>query len=155
MAKANKGRTYSSFGRGGCFTCDDCGRKTRETGENAGIEGMCPLCAELAMLQNGFSDYGGSDGDRELSLSLRKEILKRGGKLNDGHTWAEEDPLPLTPTTPQVPAMGFREKLGLTTTPDQDHAISQAVAKARKDRSREIAKAAWAPGGCLHKKFRS
>jgi hypothetical protein len=47
------------------------------------------------MLQNGFSDYDGNPGDRELSLALRREIVDAGGKLNDGHTWAEKDPLPL------------------------------------------------------------
>jgi hypothetical protein len=88
-------RRYDRFGRRGAFRCGDCGRLTRETAENAGLDDLCGLCAELAMMQNGISDYGGEPGDRERSAALRREIVKRGGTLNDGMTWAEEDPIPV------------------------------------------------------------
>lgn len=92
-------RRYDRFGRGGCFRCVDCERMTRETAENAGLDHLCGLCAELAMLQNGVSDngpeYAVEAGYAEESRRLRREILKRGGKLNDGMTWAEADPLPV------------------------------------------------------------
>jgi hypothetical protein len=94
-----RGRRYNRFGRGGCFVCQDCGRRTRETAENAGLDGFCGLCAELAMLQNGISDngdeYAVEAGYFKESRRLRREILRRGGKLNDGMTWAESNPLPL------------------------------------------------------------
>jgi hypothetical protein len=154
--KIKTGRTWSEFGRGGCFTCDTCGRKTRETGENAGLDGLCPLCAELLMLQNGFSDYGGSEGDRELSLSLRKEIIRRGGKVTDHHTWAEEDPLPLDEWLMGFDPLSLCDRLFPK---DQSAAVAtkpkQVVSEETREKLRQIAKAAWAPGGCLHKKFKS
>jgi hypothetical protein len=144
-------RKYNRFGRSGVFTCSDCGHRTRETAGNAGLDNdLCGLCADLAGVQNGISDNG---QDSELgqeyrleSLELRKQIVARGGELNDSMTWAETDPLPLEPTT--------TEKLGLKLSPNSQHAVDQAVAKARKERQREIARKAWAPGGCLHKKFK-
>ena len=151
---------YSKFGRGGCFTCEDCGRKTRETDRNAGLDGFCGDCAELAQLQNGFSDtdpkddpnYAPGGWAQKESLALRKAIVANGGTLNDSMTWAESDPLPLEPTT--------TEKLGLTLSPDSKHAVAQAVDKVRKEASsttraklRTAALIAWAPGGCLRKHF--
>lgn len=94
-----KMRKYDRFTHRGVFKCEDCGRMTRETERNAGLDGLCPDCAELAMIQNGFSDSG---NDPEYvaeyagrSLALRKAIVLAGGTLHDGHTWAEANPLPL------------------------------------------------------------
>ena len=88
-------RSYSRFGRGGCFRCGDCGRQTRETASNAGLDDLCGLCADLAMLQNGISDNGLQEGDSEQSQSLRRDIVRRGGKLSAIMTWAEKNPLPV------------------------------------------------------------
>lgn len=95
---------HNRFGRGGCFVCEDCGRKTRETDRNAGLDGFCGDCAELAQLQNGFSDtdpelddnYAPGGWAQRESRALRRAILKAGGKLNDEMTWAEKDPLPIS-----------------------------------------------------------
>jgi hypothetical protein len=46
------------FKRGsGCFTCSDCGRRTRATdhGDNAHCE-LCPDCYEVAGILNSISD---------------------------------------------------------------------------------------------------
>lgn len=45
------------FGRGGCFTCRSCGKRTRDTGENGEVE-LCPLCNAKALNGNSLSDSG-------------------------------------------------------------------------------------------------
>jgi len=85
-----------NFGRGGVFQCEDCGLMTREGDRNAGLDGFCGDCAELAMLQNGFSDTPTEEQPESWSTEsrdLRRSILRRGGKINDSMTWAEETPL--------------------------------------------------------------
>jgi hypothetical protein len=53
------------FGRGGCFTCKRCGKRTRDTGENASVQ-MCPLCDNICLYENSLSDNGwGKHGDLE------------------------------------------------------------------------------------------
>lgn len=58
------------FGRGGCFTCKKCGKRTRDTGENAAV-GMCPLCDEICLCENALSDNGwGEHGDLDHCKTL-------------------------------------------------------------------------------------
>jgi hypothetical protein len=45
------------FGRGGCFTCRLCGKRTRDTGENGGVQ-LCPLCDVKSLNGNSLSDAG-------------------------------------------------------------------------------------------------
>ena len=50
-------RNAARFSRRSTFTCQVCHHVTREAGENDGLE-LCPICAELAGLQNTLSDSG-------------------------------------------------------------------------------------------------
>lgn len=60
-------RNAARFGRTrSTFTCHDCGHLTREAGENDGLD-LCPICAELAGLQNTLSDNG-EESFREWGL---------------------------------------------------------------------------------------
>lgn len=45
------------FGRGGCFTCRMCKKKTRNVEYNAEVE-FCPLCNAKALNGNSLSDAG-------------------------------------------------------------------------------------------------
>lgn len=85
-------RKNDRFGRGGCYTCKACGRKTRETGDGAGV-GMCDPCFDLASYQNQISDYG---NDAEMLADALEEcrraaktILAKGGVMDDDPFWAE------------------------------------------------------------------
>jgi hypothetical protein len=41
----------------GCFTCRGCKKKTRDTGDNGGVE-LCPLCYAKSANGNSLSDAG-------------------------------------------------------------------------------------------------
>jgi hypothetical protein len=45
----------------GCFVCEDCGKRTRNTGDN-GQCNLCPDCFEIAGIENEISDCGDEDG---------------------------------------------------------------------------------------------
>ena len=45
----------------GCYTCLDCGKKTRETGEGESGCKLCRDCYESAGLENEHNDTGGHD----------------------------------------------------------------------------------------------
>ncbi len=86
----------SRFERGsGCFTCESCGRKTRQTGEQGGNP-ICPLCFDQAGWQNAVSDYG-SEPDQladaiERSREDARAIYAKGGVFSEGWRgafWAE------------------------------------------------------------------
>ncbi len=134
---------YGKFGRGGCFTCTDCGRLTRETDRNAGLDGFCGDCAELAQLQNGFSDTPDDQipaGWAADSLALRKAIIAAGGKLNDSMTWAEKNPLPLPTRKDGTPPIGTKapsRRPSLRTPEEVDAEIEtpKASSKAAKARA--------------------
>lgn len=51
--------THSKFRRGsGCFTCAECGKRTRDVnGQNGALE-LCPLCQSKAECGNSLSDAG-------------------------------------------------------------------------------------------------
>ena len=58
MAKRHSGFTAGFAGmKGGVFTCDMCGKSTRDTGENASC-GLCPKCYNECQLENEHSDHG-------------------------------------------------------------------------------------------------
>jgi len=65
------------FGRGGCFTCVECGKLTRDTGlDNASCR-MCPYCFEVSCWENTVSDNGFSAEVRtEGLLALRAKYHK-------------------------------------------------------------------------------
>jgi hypothetical protein len=43
--------------KGGTFYCGDCGKLTRDTGENGSV-GLCPDCYRDSIEENVRSDYG-------------------------------------------------------------------------------------------------
>jgi len=52
-------KTSSKFGIGGCYTCEDCGRKTRSTGrgDNEHCK-MCVQCYDRSGVENTMADEG-------------------------------------------------------------------------------------------------
>jgi hypothetical protein len=42
----------------GVYTCSNCGKRTRETGQSESGVGLCAHCFEEAGLENEHSDYG-------------------------------------------------------------------------------------------------
>jgi hypothetical protein len=78
----------SKFQRGsGCYTCYQCGRKTRATGQgdNEHVQ-LCVECYEIAGIENTISDraYFGAE-TKESCLAeiaaLKKVVAAKGGKL--------------------------------------------------------------------------
>lgn len=61
MAKYNKFITSTAGLRGGVYTCEDCGKQTRETGASESNVSLCVDCYENAGLENEHSDGGHSD----------------------------------------------------------------------------------------------
>lgn len=74
MRKANK------FGRGGCFKCCECGRQTRDAGDNGACE-MCPECYERCTLENDVSDNGETAEKLAEIESWRAKAVAKGGVL--------------------------------------------------------------------------
>ena len=53
-------RHTSSFQRGsGCYNCNSCGKRTRETGLGESQVELCRDCLESSELENSISDEGG------------------------------------------------------------------------------------------------
>ena len=66
--KANRFRRGS-----GCFECKVCGKRTRDTGDNASCE-MCPLCFERSSWRNSLSDHGLLTPEVEAKLDSLKTV---------------------------------------------------------------------------------
>lgn len=61
------------------FLCGVCGRRTRQTGEQAGCE-LCPQCNEIAGLENAINDGCETpDSVREQVERLAAEVRAKGG----------------------------------------------------------------------------
>jgi hypothetical protein len=58
----------------GCYTCLDCGKKTRATGEDEETCDLCAYCYHKAGLENGLSD--GHITQEEFDIQLA-ELKKR------------------------------------------------------------------------------
>lgn len=60
MPSTKRQQRNSQFKQGqGVFTCHSCGHKTRDTGDNGGLD-MCPICLAASYAENGHSDNGAS-----------------------------------------------------------------------------------------------
>lgn len=60
----------SNFGKGsGTYTCEDCGRRTRDTGGGEGDLRVCRWCMEIQMIENAISDgqYTEAQGAAEIA----------------------------------------------------------------------------------------
>jgi hypothetical protein len=76
MAKNNR------FGMGGCFACEVCGRKTRDTGEQAFGSKLCPQCWEVAGIENEWQDSLIDEHEaKERIIALRNVCVAKGGNL--------------------------------------------------------------------------
>ncbi len=77
-------RRNSHFGRGGCFECRGCGRKTRETGvQSIGAE-YCPDCYELAGMDNACNDNRTTPEQEGYTAEIArrlKNIESKGGNV--------------------------------------------------------------------------
>jgi len=66
------------------FTCRICRRRTRDTGDNGGVE-LCPECNEHSMIENGINDGHYAAGSPELAqaeasiLRLKEAAASKGG----------------------------------------------------------------------------
>ena len=50
--------SFNRFGRGGCFTCESCGKRTRETGQQSMGMRYCAACIEYGEAENAHNDNG-------------------------------------------------------------------------------------------------
>ena len=44
-------RKHNRFGEHGCFICSECGKRTRDTGDNGNVK-LCPACLEQNLQDN-------------------------------------------------------------------------------------------------------
>jgi hypothetical protein len=79
QARLSKRKQGSNFGRGGCFTCTNCGKKTRVVPATAGYSDphLCGFCFEEAGLENSLSDGNIDQETFDSQLAdLRKKYKK-------------------------------------------------------------------------------
>lgn len=70
------------FGRGGCYTCKLCGKRTRDAGGNA-ARGVCPECYDLGDIEVEVNDetITEAEGIKQAANRLRiPESKVRWGK---------------------------------------------------------------------------
>ena len=81
---------HDRFARGsGCYTCQTCGRRTRETGDGANVK-LCEPCYDLAGWQNSISDNGPDPQYLEVCRDRARTVYARGGRLDWADAfWAE------------------------------------------------------------------
>lgn len=72
-------KNASSGKLGGCFTCDTCGRKTRDTGNDEAAANMCLRCLNADFLENLSSDCIWTAVQRQEMLAVI--TAARSGKI--------------------------------------------------------------------------
>ena len=72
---------FINFGSGSTFTCNVCGRKTRQAGQAIGCD-LCPECYEIAGWDNSVNDnhYKVGSKDFEDIRSECEELLAKAVK---------------------------------------------------------------------------
>src|SRR5262245_22634638 len=96
----------SSFGRGGSFKCDVCGRGTRHTGTQSMGSKLCPQCYDLAGIENEISDGFCTAAERQgLVAELTAEIVAKGGQLTEWEGLIAEVNAPTVPLPPAQPGV--------------------------------------------------
>lgn len=77
--------THSRFLRGsGCYACDVCGRKTRNTGNQSMSSKTCSECWDLAGIENEISDGHATLAERQAEINdLLASIESKGGRTAD------------------------------------------------------------------------
>jgi len=108
----------SKFRKGqGCYNCRICGRKTRDTGDQAIGSELCPHCWEMGGEENSFQDgYLSEEELREKLWPMVRECVAKGGdrdsilkslmiEMGDDPCEATSSGVesPLPPSSPQSP----------------------------------------------------
>lgn len=66
------------------FTCNVCGRGTRDTGAQSVGNKICPQCFELAGLENEINDgHSTREDNLDTIETLVDEIASKGGDVSD------------------------------------------------------------------------
>jgi hypothetical protein len=55
------------------FICDICGKRTRNTGDNGGVE-LCPECYDNELIENIRSDYGDEAAEEYISKNKKHKV---------------------------------------------------------------------------------
>ncbi len=73
---------FNRFAKGSaCFTCRDCGKRTRDTGGgNGGVE-LCPVCYAKAGAENTLQDTSGFKGDAYAAFANCKTVAEVDDRL--------------------------------------------------------------------------
>ena len=64
---------------GGCFTCDTCGRKTRDTGNDEAAANMCLRCLNADFLENLAFDYNFTEAQQAEIVQIKSDAYS--GKI--------------------------------------------------------------------------
>jgi len=64
---------HGAFSKGGVYTCDFCGKRTRETGEGESDLGICRFCYLEAGLINELSDGMITQAEYDEQVAALKE----------------------------------------------------------------------------------
>jgi hypothetical protein len=84
MPRRSTKRNTFSRSAGSVYSCDCCGRKTRNTGAQSIGSRTCPQCFDLAGIENEISDgYTTVDAERAKIDTLIAEIRAKGGNPDD------------------------------------------------------------------------
>lgn len=104
-------KNASKFGRGGCFKCCDCGRKTRDAGDNGAAE-LCPECYERGSWENEVSDNGETPKALAEIERLRAAAIAKGGVFSEPAVAAPAPQVaPPIPTPEEQLAVQFNAEL--------------------------------------------
>jgi hypothetical protein len=81
-------KTSSKFGTGGCYTCGDCCRKTRQTGRGDNENcGLCVECFERSSIENQMSDEGETPELLREWQGYIDACIAKGGKPSQTKWW--------------------------------------------------------------------
>lgn len=71
-------KNASSGKFGGCFTCDTCGRKTRDTGNDEAAANMCLRCLNADFLENLSNDYSCFTAAQQFEMQNIRTAARNG-----------------------------------------------------------------------------
>ena len=73
MTKTQRFQKSIRAGKSGVYTCDFCGKRTRETGEGESDLGICRFCYLEAGLSNALSDGAITQEEYDEQVAKLKE----------------------------------------------------------------------------------
>lgn len=132
MSTAKQSR-HSHFQRGsGTYACRSCGHQTRDTGDNGQCK-LCPICYELAGIDNYLSDEKSLGGYFDEAKRLMDELtVQLGGNRVAAESLFEAIAVELSGQVPSSPPSKAAEETegvgsGGTGKPDEQAADEQAA----------------------------